>query len=104
VAREPDFEQRGGEFVVTIWRDWLTDEMLKTLGLNDRQRKGVALAKGQGQISNQDYQKETGAIRKTAARDLEELVRKGLLEKKGAGRGVHYVLARKWDKNGTSGT
>ncbi len=101
---EPDFEQRGGEFVVTIWRDWLTDDVLNSLGLNDRQRKGIALAKQQGEISNQDYQKETGTIRKTAARDLDELVRKGLLEKKGAGRGVHYVLVRKRDKNGTIGT
>lgn len=101
---EPQFEQRGGQFVVTIWRDWLTDAILYTLGLNERQRKGVARAKVLGRISNQEYQKETGAIRKTAARDLDELVRKGLLEKKGAGRGAHYVLVRNRDKNGTIGT
>ena len=101
---EPQFQQRGGQFVVTIWRSWLTDAALNAFGLNDRQKKAVALAKSQGRISNQDYQRETGAIRKTAARDLDDLVQRGLLEKKGAGRGVHYVLVRKRDNNGTSGT
>ena len=41
---EPDFEQRGGEFVVTLWRDWLTAEVLDRLGLTERQRTAVTLA------------------------------------------------------------
>jgi hypothetical protein len=35
---EPDFQQRGGEFVVTVWRDWLTEQVLAAANLNDRQR------------------------------------------------------------------
>jgi len=38
---EPEFEQRAGEFVVTLWRDWLTAEIMATLGLNERQKKTV---------------------------------------------------------------
>ena len=35
---EPQFEQRPGEFVIKLWRDWLTDRVLAELQLNDRQR------------------------------------------------------------------
>lgn len=31
---EPVFELRAGSFVITLWRDWLTDEALAGLGLN----------------------------------------------------------------------
>ncbi|MEJ2745097.1 MAG: ATP-binding protein, partial [bacterium] len=34
---EPDFEQRGPHFVVTLWRDWLTSNVIETLNLNKRQ-------------------------------------------------------------------
>lgn len=33
---EPDFEQRGPYFVVTVWRDWLTDEVMKRIGLRQK--------------------------------------------------------------------
>ncbi len=38
---EPDFEQRAGQWVVTLWRDWLTAEVLAGLGLNE-QKIGTA--------------------------------------------------------------
>jgi len=102
---EPSFEQRSGFFVTTLWRDWLTDRALAGLNLNERQRKAVAQVKMQGQITNADYRKIAGAIRKTAARDLDELVSKRVLRKvEITGRGTHYVLAGKRDINGTNGT
>lgn len=42
-------------------------------------------------MTNSEYRKATGAIGKTAARDLEELVEKRILRREGAGRGVRYV-------------
>jgi hypothetical protein len=45
------------------------------------------------------------AIKKTATRDLKDLVAKGVLEQRGTrGPGVHYVLATNRDKMGTIGT
>ena len=41
---------------------------------------------------------------KTAARDLGDLVEKGVLAHQGSGRGTHYVLVWNRDKNGTNGT
>ncbi|MBI1335895.1 MAG: DUF4062 domain-containing protein [Phycisphaera sp.] len=101
----PQFEQRGNQFVVTLWRDWLTADVLASLDLNDRQRQAISYVKIEGRIGNLEYQRITGAIKKTATRDLDDLVAQDLLAKVGTtGRGVHYVLARKGDIKGTKGT
>jgi predicted HTH transcriptional regulator len=101
----PQFEQRGNQFVVTLWRDWLTADVLASFHLNDRQRQAIAHVKIEGRIGNLEYQRLTGAIKKTATRDLDDLVARDLLVKVGTtGRGVHYALARKGDIKGTKGT
>lgn len=92
---EPDFEQRGGQFVVTVWRDWLTQAALDQLALTDRQRQAVALAKQIGRVTNREYQRVTGVTDRTALRDLEDLLGKGVLNKVGGtGRGTYYVIKR----------
>lgn len=50
--------------------------------------------KRHGKISNADYQKLAETTRKTAARDLDGLV-KGVFQRVGEKRGSHYVLAGK---------
>jgi ATP-dependent DNA helicase RecG len=93
---EPDFELRAGSFVITLWRNWLTDEVLTQLDINDRQRLALAYLKTHGKISNTEYQQVASAIKKTATRDLNDLKEKGLVEQKGIrGPGVHYILAKK---------
>ncbi len=92
---EPDFEQRGTHFVVTLWRNWLTEEVLAGFHLNERQLQTVSYVKKTGRISNSEYQKLTGATRKTAARDLDDLVEKDIFARVGEKRGSHYVLAGK---------
>jgi hypothetical protein len=102
---EPQFEQRSGSFVITLWRDWLTAEVLSRFNLNERQSMAIAYIKIHGKISNAEYQQVTHAIKKTATRDLNALKEKGLIEQKGSrGPGVHYVLARNGDIMGTIGT
>jgi len=91
----PDFQQRGNQFVATLWRDWLTPETLAGLGLNPRQRKALELLRLERRISNARYRELTGASSPTAKRDLEDLVGKGLLTPRGAGRGAYYELAAK---------
>lgn len=94
----PAFEQRGDSFVVTLWRNWLTDQVLAGMQLNDRQAKALPQIRLLGHFTNSDYQKLTGASRPTAKRDLEELVAKGIVVLKGRGRGAHYEFS----KNGPS--
>ena len=100
----PDFEQRGSQFVVTLWRDWLTTEVLAALDLNDRQREALVHIKTSNRIANTEYQEVTGATRPTAKRDLEDLVHKGVLVPMGAGRGAYYELSRKRLMNGSIGS
>ncbi len=101
---EPRFEQRDGEFVVTLWRDWLTPSLLARLGLNARQQQALQVLAQEGRLTNARYQAATGASRPTAKRDLEDMVTKRVLVPKGAGRGAHYELPEKWLGNGSNGS
>lgn len=102
---EPEFRNEGERFITVIWRDWLTDELLAGMNLSDRQEGVVAFVKAKRRITNKDYRELTGAIARTATRDLEDLVAKGLLVKVGTtGRSAHYVLAPKQDTKGTNRT
>ncbi len=91
---EPQFEQRNGFFVVTLWRDWLTAELLTRLRLNERQLKGLTRLRSDGRITSGIYQKDTGVSRQTATRDLEGMVKKGILEQRGERRGAFYVRVK----------
>jgi hypothetical protein len=100
---EPDFEQRAGEFVTTVWRDWLTESVLAAANLNERQRRAIGHIKAASRITSKEYQELTGATPRTTTRDLDALVGKGLLRKVGkTGRGAHYVVHGKPDKNRTN--
>ncbi len=92
---EPQFQQRSGSFVITLWRDWLTAEVIAKLGLNDRQMQAITYLKTNGVITNADLQKLVGCPQRTATRDLNELNQKGIIELEGKGRGAHYRLLRK---------
>jgi ATP-dependent DNA helicase RecG len=92
---EPDFIQRGGEFTITLWRDWLTEEVLAGYHLNERQVKAVRYMKIHKMIANSIYQSEFSSSKRTASRELEEMITKGIIEKIGTtGKGVHYRLAK----------
>jgi hypothetical protein len=102
---EPDFRQCGPHFVTTLWRDWLTESVLAGLGINERQYRAVEHVKKTLAVTSAQYRGLTGCTARTATRDLDELVSKGVLEKVGSvGRGAHYVLQRKPDINRTNRT
>jgi ATP-dependent DNA helicase RecG len=98
---EPDFRQCGPHFVTTLWRDWLTETVMKQLGLKASERDLVALLKATGRIANKSYQEKFGVAKATASRHLEALADKGILIKIGTtGKGTYYVLSRKGLTNG----
>jgi len=101
---EPSYELRQGSFVLTLWRDWLTAEVLAELALNERQLKALQILRQQRHMTNSEYQDITGATRPTAKRDLEALVQKGVLAPRGSGRGAHYELVNKRLNNGSNGS
>lgn len=63
---EPEFEQHGSHFVVTLWRDWLTDKVMADLGLNDRQKKAIV------------YLKKTEVLRIASIKKLQKPTKKWL--------------------------
>lgn len=92
---EPEFCQDGGQFVQVIWRDWLTGTVMDEMGLNERQRKAVDFVKTKGRISNAEFQEAFNVAKRTAHRDLAELVGKGVFEKVGTtGKGTFYVISK----------
>jgi len=101
---EPDFREDGQHFVLTLWRDWLTPEVLRDLGLSDRQMKAVEFVRREGRISRPEHVQLTGMTDKTATRDLTDLVAKKVLRRIGTGRGTYYVLASLRDIRGTNGS
>lgn len=102
---EPGFGQAPGEFGITVWRDWLTDEVMGQLGLNERQMKAIAHLKTHGRISNPEYRAISGGSKQTASRDLEQLRDLQVLTRLGStGKGTHYVLKTKGLTKGSMGS
>lgn len=64
----------------------------RTAGLNSRQQKALKFVIRHGRITNRDYRKINNVSNVTAAKDLKEMTDKDVLEVKGVGRGVHYVV------------
>lgn len=88
---EPRFEERGGSFFVVLTTSVFTVDRLHTLGLSDRQVKAMLFVKERGSITDNQYRELAGVKDRTAAADLADLVKRGLLERLGrTGRGTHY--------------
>ena len=73
----------------------VTLQKIKKTGLNKRQEKAVKYLIIEGSITVNEYQKVASCIRRTAQRDLEELVRKNVVRivaKSPTDPTKHYVL------------
>jgi len=72
----------------------LTDSILSSLNLSERQRQAIAFARLEGRITNAGHQKLTGGSRRTALRELDALVQFGILDPKGKGHGAPLCLGK----------
>ena len=75
--------------------------------LNERQKRAIGYLRHNERITNKEYQEINETTKKTATRDLQELVGLGILIKSGrTGRGVYYSLnpTYKGDIRGHKGT
>ena len=101
--KEPVFEERGSFFKVSFYgpgerildlipRAGVTD--LRELGLNERQIEALRLMVNEGrELSNKEYRQMFGVATRTASRDLMELVKTGMVQQVGQGRGIKYRAA-----------
>ncbi len=90
---EPKLEERDGGFAVTLFKNSLTEEQLVKLGLNERQLKAVLYLKEKGRITNPKYLEiNEGITDRTALRDLDSLVEKGVIRRVGEKKSAYYEL------------
>jgi len=93
---EPEFEFTGTSLVVTFRKAKLSEEILQTLSLNERQKKSLEYILINKKITNNDYRALFPNISgETARLDLIDLVNKGLLKKVGTTKGVYYIPSPK---------
>ncbi len=101
---DPKFDSSENSFRVTIWRNWITDDRIKDLHLNDRQVRTIKNLKSDLSITNTKYQKLNNVSRATAKRDLDKMVKLGLVKLEGAGRASYYRLSGNRLNNGSNGS
>lgn len=90
---EPEFKQLRSEFRSIISRDIYTEDVLKKLGLEDRQIAAVMYVKQKGKIRNKEYQNLCRVKKRQATDDLKELENKNILQRIGkTGKGTYYIL------------
>ncbi|MGD0171011.1 MAG: hypothetical protein ABSB81_02625 [Halobacteriota archaeon] len=87
----PEFKEEM-EDSVDLYKDIYPEDYLNELGLSERQIAGMLQTKKHGHITNKKYRELAGLSDEAARTDLGDLVRRGLLEPRGKGRNVHYVL------------
>ncbi|MCK4428980.1 MAG: hypothetical protein KAU95_01285, partial [Candidatus Aenigmarchaeota archaeon] len=97
--KEPDFEEIGGGFMVKFYspEDILSlipekgKVDLRELGLNKRQIEVLGLMINKGEVfTNKKYREKFNVSNKTAATDLNQLVKLGQIVSRGKGRNVNY--------------
>lgn len=90
---DPEFEDTGTSIIVTFKKSIFTPDALERLGLNERQIKAVEFIKQNKRISTKEYCNLFGVVRDTANRDLNNLLEKGLIGRKGSGPHTYYILS-----------
>jgi ATP-dependent DNA helicase RecG len=89
----PNNIEDGYEYAVTIVRkDVYDEEYLCSLNLNEKQIKAMMYVKEKGQITNKEYQEICATSKRTASRDLLDLVSSGFFEQigtTGTGNSLH---------------
>ncbi|MDR0602959.1 MAG: hypothetical protein LBG80_01480 [Bacteroidales bacterium] len=89
---EPELIERDGGFLVTLFKNNLTEEQLKKLGLNERQIDAMLSYRTKGEITGLEYAERYKIAERTARADLSELVEKKLLYKQGETKSVKYLF------------
>ena len=89
------FASSRGSFRVIFLKDPYTPERLRAMGLNERQIHIVAVLRGTGSASVSELHRRFPDVSsKTIQRDLQALVKKGVVKALGEKKGRRYVLAR----------
>jgi ATP-dependent DNA helicase RecG len=90
---EPEFEYVTGDLVVTFMKTKLTEEYLNKLGLNERQKKAIKYLKENKEITLSKFRILYPELSdRTLRKDLDDIVKAGIVKSVGEKRGRKYVL------------
>jgi len=92
---EPEFKIKQNNIVVIFRKSKLTEEYLNNLGLTEREKEIIQFLKEKKRITSADIQKKYEVSRDTANRWLNKLLGLNLIERKGRGKAVYYILKEK---------
>ena len=92
---EPEFKYVNSNIIVILRKSKLTENYLEQLGLNDKQKEIIKKMMLNGKIASGEIQKMFSITRDTANRLLRTLLDLSLIEKKGKGRFIYYILKKK---------
>ncbi|HPO89688.1 MAG TPA: ATP-binding protein [Victivallales bacterium] len=88
-----EIEANPSDFTLLFYKDIYTEENLRKMGLNERQIKAVMYVKEKGRITNKEYQELNIVSKRTATRDLENLLKREIVQQIGTtGKGTEYIL------------
>jgi len=89
----PIITNKGSDFWITFRKDIYNAVDLGLLGLSDRQIKAVLYVKEKGKITNLEYLEiNQGITDRTALRDLDSLIEKGVFQRVGEKKSAYYEL------------
>lgn len=90
----PLISNEGSDFWITFKKDIYNKVDLSLLGLNERQINAVLYVKEKGRIANLEYLRiNQGITDRTALRDLDSLLEKGIFQRVGEKKAAYYELA-----------
>ncbi|MBO9728634.1 MAG: putative DNA binding domain-containing protein [Chitinophaga sp.] len=90
---EPLIKEEQGGFSITFLKEKYTYQFIIELNLEKRQEKAMMFIKKYGSISNAQYQEIANVSKRTATRDLQEMIESRLLRKTGTtGKGTLYIF------------
>lgn len=92
---EPDFEIKSNNIIVTFRKSKLTEEYLDKLDLSPKEKEIIQILKERMKITSSDIQMKYSVSRDTVNRWLNKLLSLNLIERKGKGKAVFYVLKEK---------
>jgi len=91
---QPTIEFLGSDVKTVFRKDIYNEEYLKTLSISNRQIKAMLFTKEHGKITNSNYQELCDVSKRTASRDIKELINMNLLISNGkSGAGAYYMIA-----------
>lgn len=91
---EPEFESHGDAFRIVFRKSVPVEQQFAKIGLNERQTRALSQVTDKGRITLIEYAQLTKMPKRTLQHDLQDLVKKGLLIRRGTGKATWYELVK----------